>query len=217
MNTRAIGQARAIIYRESGGDTDNYNVNNGYVPGKPFSGRGVDRGLPQWNSKAWPHISDYDAIDPYKATKQMFIVSGGGVNWGPWASSGDVHPPVKPDNFPIIRSGKFQAYAKAHGFELTGTPPHDVNNNGPGGPIGAIGDAIGAVGDVVDGAASAAGGVAHLATALLNPSTYLRVGKGLLGGILVIVGVGALVYVTGNKLANSPAVGDAAKLATKLK
>lgn len=46
-------------------------------------------------------------------------------------------------------------------------------------------------GEVID-AVPGLGTVTDLIAALFNPSTYLRVGKGALGGILIIIGVGAI-------------------------
>lgn len=53
-------------------------------------------------------------------------------------------------------------------------------------------------------------GIQAFLSALMNPSTYLRAGKGLLGGVLVVVGTGALVFVVANKAGGSN-VGRAAR------
>lgn len=45
--------------------------------------------------------------------------------------------------------------------------------------------------------------IAKIVGALFDPSTYLRVGKGALGGVFIIVGVGAAVFIIANKVANS--------------
>lgn len=62
--------------------------------------------------------------------------------------------------------------------------------------------------DTVTGSLSGVGSVLktteRVAGALLNPSTYLRLGKGLLGGSLVILGIGGLVFVVGSKVNASP-------------
>lgn len=58
---------------------------------------------------------------------------------------------------------------------------------------------------VQDAADAALGPVDEIAGALLNPSTWLRVGKGALGGTLLLVGVGGLVFLAANKAAKSGA------------
>lgn len=50
--------------------------------------------------------------------------------------------------------------------------------------------------------------------ALLNPNTYFRLGKGALGGTLLILGTGGLVFVVANK-ATSGGAGKIAKTAVK--
>lgn len=42
--------------------------------------------------------------------------------------------------------------------------------------------------------------------ALRNPSTWARIGKGALGGGLIILGVGSLVFIVANRAASSPVV-----------
>ena len=74
------------------------------------------------------------------------------------------------------------------------------------------------VGEGVTGAAGAAidaalGPVDELAGAILNPSTWLRVGKGALGGSLLVLGTGALVFIVANKAAKSNVARQAMKVA----
>lgn len=80
---QAVLEAYAIITRESGWNTKAVNVN------KDGS---RDRGLWQWNDKAWPSISDKCAFDPVCSTLKAIEVSKNGKDWGPWKSSGSVHP-----------------------------------------------------------------------------------------------------------------------------
>jgi len=54
-------------------------------------------------------------------------------------------------------------------------------------------------GDVATAAAAPFTAVGDLIGALADPSTYLRIGKGLLGGILVVLGAAAVVYVVASK------------------
>jgi hypothetical protein len=58
------------------------------------------------------------------------------------------------------------------------------------------GAVVGAAGDVVD---AALGPVDEIAGALLNPSTWLRIGKGVGGMVLIVMGVGGLVFVVASK------------------
>lgn len=64
----------------------------------------------------------------------------------------------------------------------------------------ATGAVTGAVSDTVDAATSAAKSVAKIVAALFDPSTYFRLGKGILGGILLILGTAALVFMIANKV-----------------
>lgn len=61
--------------------------------------------------------------------------------------------------------------------------------------------------DPISGAVNAVTSIpdtlAKIVGALFDPSTYLRIGKGTLGGVFVIVGVGAAVFIIANKVANS--------------
>jgi Transglycosylase SLT domain len=70
----------------------------------------------------------------------------------------------------------------------------------------------GVVGDAVD---SALGPVDEFMGALLSPSTWFRVGKGMLGGNLILLGGGALAFVVAKKVYNNPAVKSTVKVASK--
>lgn len=59
----------------------------------------------------------------------------------------------------------------------------------------------GTVNDAVD---SALGPVDEIAAFLLNPASWARVGKGALGGVFIILGVGAVVFVVANKVSGTP-------------
>jgi len=59
------------------------------------------------------------------------------------------------------------------------------------------------VGGVVD---AALGPLDEIASALLSADTWFRIGKGTLGGVLLIIGVGGLMFVVANKVAKTPAV-----------
>jgi hypothetical protein len=58
-----------------------------------------------------------------------------------------------------------------------------------------------------------AGAVSAIVNALFDPSTYFRIGKGLLGGIFVVLGVGGIVFVVSSKVQGSSAVKGVKKVA----
>jgi hypothetical protein len=91
--------AACIMQAESGGDSDArcYNVDD--AQGRPTCSatgpagpRGVDRGLWQWNSVAWPQITDLLAFDPVAASDTAYKVSDGFRTWGPWTGSRGLNP-----------------------------------------------------------------------------------------------------------------------------
>lgn len=75
------------------------------------------------------------------------------------------------------------------GADLLGIPD-------PGDVIGGVKDAAGGVGD-------AASAVASVFTALTKPDTWFRIGKGYLGGILIILGTTGLVFVVAKSVVSS--------------
>lgn len=75
--------------------------------------------------------------------------------------------------------------------------------------------ATGAVGDAVADAADAAlGPVDEFIGALLSPSTWFRIGKGALGGTLIVLGTGAMVFVIASRspIGRATPVGKAASV-----
>jgi hypothetical protein len=82
------------------------------------------------------------------------------------------------------------------------------------GPLGAAGAAaLGA--DVPNPIDAVTGGVSVIGDvigALTEPSTWLRIGKGYLGSILIIAGVGGMVFVVANRVGSTPAVKAVNKL-----
>lgn len=104
--------------------------------------------------------------------------------------------------------GAWEAYTNGSYKTFIGRDP--IINVGKGSVSGGV---AGAAGAAVD---AALGPVDEIAGALLNPSTWLRVGKGALGGTLILVGTGALVFVIASKASKSPAVHKVARtVATK--
>jgi hypothetical protein len=100
---KRLVQAVAIMLAESGGwplAECRDSLPNWAPPGvKPRTdapcnkpGRGVDRGLWQFNSKAFPQISDLAAFDPAQACEAAYIVSNGYKDWGPWHGSKGLDP-----------------------------------------------------------------------------------------------------------------------------
>jgi hypothetical protein len=63
-------------------------------------------------------------------------------------------------------------------------------------------DIGGVAGSIAD---AALGPLDEIASALLSADTWARLGKGALGGVLIILGTGAMVFVIANKAARSPA------------
>lgn len=88
-----------------------------------------------------------------------------------------------------------------------------MGNNGN--PLGAVGDAITAPFDAIGDTLSGLDSIADTIGALKNPSTWMRLGKGALGGIVLIIGVGGIVFIVANKVGSSPAVSNAAAVATR--
>lgn len=84
------------------------------------------------------------------------------------------------------------------GADILGVDLPDVNVPSPGDVIDGAGDALSKVGD----AASVFGKVA---TALTNPDTWWRIGKGYLGGTLIILGAAGLVFVVAKSTVTSEA------------
>lgn len=64
------------------------------------------------------------------------------------------------------------------------------------GVAGLLSDAGGVAADVAD---KALGPLDEIFSALLSPSTWFRVGKGFMGGTLVILGTGAVVFIVANR------------------
>lgn len=76
-------------------------------------------------------------------------------------------------------------------------------------PIGII---TGVSGPNVPNPVSGLEAIGHVMNTLTNPSTYARLGKGFLGGGLIVIGVGSLVFIVANKAASSSAVKTATKV-----
>lgn len=179
---RRVVQAAAIVFAESGGNTDAvcYNVNdaNGRPtcsPKPPAGPRGVDRGLWQWNSVAWPQIDDLAAFDPSASTEIAFTVSNAYTSFGPWSKSRGMDP--NSTQYKTISD----TYESMLGRAVDDTPIlSDIDPDANGIPN---------VPDVVVGWAEALGRVLSV---LGSGAFWTRVGIGALGVALVVYAVATL-------------------------
>lgn len=87
-----LEDAIRIVLGESGGRTDARNVN---------TDGSVDRGIWQWNNKAWPMISDDDADDPVRATAYARHVWQR-IGWRPWTGRTKLHT-LRRDGSPDVQ------------------------------------------------------------------------------------------------------------------
>lgn len=82
-------------------------------------------------------------------------------------------------------------------------------------PVGIIGGrAVDVVTDPVQAAAGGINVIGDVIGALTEPSTWLRIGKGYLGSMLIVAGVGGLVFVVASRVTSSPVVKTAVGAAT---
>lgn len=167
QHMESIMTAASIMLAESGGVTEArcYNVDDAQgrptcSPTGPAGPRGVDRGLWQWNSVAWPQITDAMADDPKTATELAYKVSNGFQQWGPWTGSKGLDPNSQPSR--TIRALKQ--------YES---------------PTDAVVDTLPGVGALV-GWADALG---RFLSALISPAFWRRVGIGAAGIALVVLAV----------------------------
>lgn len=158
--------AASIIWAESGrGDATArcYNVDkpdgtHTCSKSGPAGPRGVDRGLWQWNNKAWPAIPDEAADNPEAATMIAFLVTRGWSEWGPWRGSAGLDP-----NSPTSKE------IAAEFLNQWGVVRDDSLDWVPS--------------NVLDWAA----GLGKLIGNLLDPAWWRRLGVFALGGALVVV------------------------------
>jgi len=188
--------AVAVIWRESRG------VSNAFRPESQNPRGGDDRGIVQWNSKAWPNISDDVAYNPRAAIVQMLYVVRTGESGVPDNATGK-------DRFKHWNVGRYhygddeavisaadEAAAKAAianpispvaKLEAAGSRTiTDDNTWNPGQAAqDAVTDGAGAVTDAVAGAIPWAGSLATVLGALGDPAWWRRIGIGALGVALV--------------------------------
>ena len=198
---RRVVRAASIVYAESGGRTDAvcYNVNGPdgrptCSPKPPAGPRGVDRGLWQWNSKAWPQITDLQAFDPSASTEIAYTVSNAYTSFGPWSKSRGMDP-TSAQSKTIA-----DTYESMLGRAVDDTPIlSQIDPNADGVP-----DALGAV-------VGWAEGLGRLLSFLTSADWWRRVGLGALGVVLV---AGAVVLL-GRRSIISTATGGIAGALTK--
>lgn len=179
---RAV-RAASIMMAESGGKTDarcyNYDKDGKascsptpLPAGTPGTQRGIDRGLWQWNSVAWPDISDMAADEPETATDIAYRVSKGFTTWGPWRGSRGLDPNSTPSRTIAAE------YENMLGVVVDDTPilsQLDPDANG-----------------TPDGLAPVLGwleALGKLLSNLLSPAWWRRLGIGALGLLLVVIAV----------------------------
>lgn len=173
-----VVQAAAVIYAESGGNKGArcYNVTgpDGKAtcsPTPPAGPRGVDRGLWQFNSKAWPQIPDDLADNPVVATDIAFIVTRQFTTWGPWAGSKG-----------LDRAGpKYQEVAKVFYDRLGVAVPKGI--------LGLPGEeqAYEAIQGLGSTLGKSLGGLSSLLAWLADAELWKRIGIGALGLLLVLL------------------------------
>lgn len=163
-----IVQAAAIMYAESGGKTDAFRPESQNPRG------GNDRGLWQWNSKAWPTISDMVAFDPNASTEIAYKVSNSFSSWGPWTGSKGLDKNSTP--FKTVAA----AYYDAAGGAVDDTPvlsQIDPDANG--------------VPDVIENATGWLEPLTTFLKQLVSGEFWWRIGMGAIGVLLII---GTVVY-----------------------
>jgi len=121
-------QAARIMFAESGGDPAavcyNYQKPNGdrtcsktpLPAGTPGTERGVDRGLWQFNSKAFPKITDLCAFEVDCAMKAAYHESNGFTAWGPWSKSAGIDP--KAERYDNVKQVVETAWADMQGTAI---------------------------------------------------------------------------------------------------
>ena len=209
LDARIINAA-SIMYAESGGVTDakcyNYDKNGSpscsptpLPAGTPGTERGVDRGLWQLNSVAWPTVNDMAAFDPYDSTRLAFLISGGFRNWGPWAKSKGMDPNSAPAK--AVQAAYAETEGRVIDKGVLGLPGEAQVLDAAEGAVGAVTG----IGSTLLGWAEALG---RILSHLLDAQWWTRLAIGALGVVLVLI---AAMWANRDKL--SSAAGAAAKLA----
>lgn len=188
--------ATAIAWRESRG------VTNAFRPAAQNPSGGNDRGLVQFNDKAFPNISDKVAYNPRAAMLRMrYIAQGESIRphtsdkdlFGPW-NVGRYHYDKKRGES-VFSAADEQAARDAVANPVDPTARLQAAGiNGTDPELDSIADnVIDAAGDVVAGPLDAFKGLATGALAvlrtLIDPAWWKRIGVGVLGVLLIAAAV----------------------------
>jgi hypothetical protein len=167
-----VARGTYIVLRESGGNA------KAFRPASQNPAGGNDRGWWQFNSKAFPDVSDLTAYDPVASTAKAWAVSNGFVDWQPWSTSRD--PEFKSNRDAHTKAGE----AAARAGDLFGDDIElwDLPFLGAG---AAVLDATG-IADIN----SWADGLTKLIGVIMDVEFWKRIG---IGALAVLILVGALV------------------------
>ncbi len=164
-NSTVIAHGMAIVHCESSGRRKATSHNP--------SG-GTNRSIWQIDDGSHPITKDC-ALNNLCATKMAAEISGGGTNFGPWACKNASIEPY----WDLARE-----ISEADSSSLFG---------GIGNPLKSAGDLFGGVADAItspfSSVADAVGAIVKFIARLFEPSFWVRVGKGVLGLILLIFGM----------------------------
>jgi len=120
-----------------------------------------DKGLWQINTVHDSKLPGQNRLDPNVNAKLMMMVSGNGTNWQPWTT---------------FNNGEYQQYMAEVAKDIGNTSfvPGALSNFSPT--------------DLIPGSESV-NQVVDFVKLLMKPETWIRIGKALLGGFLVALGV----------------------------
>lgn len=172
--TKGALTAACIVYAESGGNPLKVGVNgaNSVAPGTR------DRGLFQWNEKAWPGITDAMALNPRICFLLAWRVSKGWTDFTPWHGSRGLDP-TSAESQVILK--EYEAMTgRAVGQGLFGIP--DVR------PL------VDAVKNALAGTLDWTKALGRLLSKLIDPAWWKRIGVGALGLLLVVAALILIAY-----------------------
>lgn len=182
----AVGAA--ISMAESGGNDKIVHHNSNGT---------IDQGVMQINSVHndlfGPKQLGCNPLDFSCNIKAAIVVSNMGRDWSPWVQ---------------YNNGAYKKFI-GHKYALTPAQQKAISDKGAAAiPTENIGGYSGPIGQAITGAADAVSGTVSAVPDFLkwvtDPSSWLRIGKGGLGVIFVATGVGAMVFVIGNKAKSTP-------------
>lgn len=222
----------AISERESGG------WSNAYRPASKNPGGGNDRGVLQFNSKAYPNISDDEAFDPVRAFARAGSIikakeRGGREGFGPWdigpnaysgnpkqidtsAAANAVRSPIDPSPKLVAKGLTGAGNAIAAGFDIPG-PFDDWAKSGVDAlpnPLDVGGDIVSAIVAVFQPVGDAFATIGRLFANLVDPGWWRRIGVGALGIGLILA---AIVWMNRQAITSAIPAGRAAKAAGAIK